>query len=48
MNKQLWGREFPSKKMFLKWFEENEDRIDWNYNLYVEWYYNDEEEDDEE
>ena len=44
--KQLYGRELPSKKAMLKWLEENCDKIDWNYNLYVEWYYKDEEEEE--
>ena len=44
--KQLYGQEFCSKKSLLKWLEENSDKIDWDYNVCLEWYYKDEEEEE--
>lgn len=43
--KQLYGQEFSSKERLIKWIEENYDKIDWNYCVWLEWYYK--EEDDE-
>lgn len=48
MNKQMYGRTFQSKKEFMKWLEENEDNIDWDYDVEFSWYYKEEEEEDDE
>ncbi len=45
MNKQMYGKTFSSKKEFLKWFEEHEDKIDWDYDVEFSWFWK--EEDDE-
>lgn len=45
MDKQMYGKTFCSKKQFLKWFEEHEDEIDWDYDVEFSWYYKEEEED---
>ena len=45
--KQLYGQEFSSKKRLLEWIEKNADKIDWDYDVQLEWYYKDEEEEDE-
>ena len=42
MEKDLYGKTFYSKKEFLKWLEENEDKIDWDYDVEFDWYYKDE------
>lgn len=39
MEKQLYEKTFSSKKKFLKWLEENEDNIDWDYEVEFSWYY---------
>ena len=44
----MYGRTFQSKKEFMKWREENEDNIDWDYDVEFSWYYKEEEEDDDE
>ena len=43
MNKQLYGRTFSSKKEFIKWFEEHEDEIDWDYGVELSQYWKEEE-----
>jgi hypothetical protein len=43
MNKQMYGKEFCSKRQFLKWLEENEDKIEWEDGVEFSWYYKDEE-----
>ena len=44
MNKQLYGKTFSSRKEFFKWLKENEERIDWDYDVEFEWYWKDDEE----
>lgn len=39
MNRQLYGKTFSSKKEFFKWLEENEEKIDWDYDVEFEWYW---------
>ena len=41
MDKQLYGSSFSSKKSLLKWLEEHEDEIDWDYDVELSWYYKD-------
>ena len=41
MDKQLYGTSFSSKKALLKWLEEHEDEIDWDYDVELSWYYKD-------
>ena len=41
MDKQLYGTTFSSKKSLLKWLEEHEDEIDWDYDVELSWYYKD-------
>ena len=43
-NKQMYGKTFSSKKEFLKWFEEYEDKIDWDYDVELSWFWNEEDE----
>ena len=45
MDKQMYGKTFGSKKQFLKWFEEHENEIDWDYDVEFSWYYKEEEDD---
>ena len=40
MDKQLCGTTFSSKKALLKWLEEHEDEIYWDYDVEF-WYYKD-------
>ena len=42
MDKQLYDTTFSSKKALLKWLEEYEDEIDWDYDVELTWYYKDE------
>jgi hypothetical protein len=42
--KQLYGQEFSSKERLIKWIEEKYDKIDWNYCVWLEWYYKEEDE----
>lgn len=44
MNRQMYGKTFSSKKEFFKWLEENEDRIDWDYDVELGWYWKDDDE----
>ena len=44
MNRQMYGKTFSSKKEFFKWLEENEDRIDWDYDVELGWYWKDDKE----
>lgn len=45
-NNQMYGKTFHSKKQFLKWIEENEDKIDWDAYVEFAWYYKEEEDDE--
>lgn len=48
MNSRKYGQEFMTKKDFLKWFEKNAKKINWDFGFWVEWYIEgDVEEDDE-
>jgi hypothetical protein len=46
MAKQMYEHTFSSKKEFFKWLEENEDKIDWDWEVEFAWYWK--EKDDEE
>lgn len=42
--RQIYGQSFETKRELLSWLEENEDRIDWDETVGVEWYYKEEKE----
>ena len=46
MTKQMYEHTFSSKKQFFKWLEENEDKIDWDWEVEFAWHWK--EKDDEE
>ena len=43
-DKQLYGQEFSSKERLIKWIDKNYDKIDWNYCVWLEWYYKEDDE----
>lgn len=42
--RQIYGQSFETKRELLAWLKENEDRIDWDETVGVEWYYKEEKE----
>ncbi len=47
MSSQKYGQEFMTKKDFLQWFEKNARKINWDFGFWVEWY-NEEDTDEDE
>ena len=47
MSSQRYGQEFMTKKEFLQWFEKNARKINWDFGFRVEWY-NEEDADEDE
>ena len=40
----MYEHTFSSKKQFFKWLEENEDKIDWDWEVEFAWYWKEKDE----
>ena len=42
----MYGRKFQSNREFFRWREQNEDKIDWDEDVELGWYWKEEDEEE--